>query len=59
MNMKKKKYVIPCIRIQSIESDNIMEMSLAINNNPDDSQITDGSEILINKHSVWDSESEE
>lgn len=52
--MKKKKYIIPCIRIKSMESDNIMEMSLVINNNQDDSQITDGSEILINKHSVWD-----
>lgn len=58
----KKKYLKLQTRIQPIEFEHdIMEMSLSVfdNNNPDtneDSQITNGSEILINKHSIWEYE---
>lgn len=58
----KKFYLAPKIRIQAIETeDNIMEMSLYVfdENNPntnEDSQITNGSEILGNKHSIWEDE---
>lgn len=58
----KKKYLAPMIRIQPIESeDDIMEMSLPVydEKNPytrEESNISDGSDILGNQHSVWDEE---
>ena len=54
INMK-RIYIIPTIRIQKIESEDIMEnpMSIPIYSNEDE-LIEDGSEILVNKHSVWE-----
>lgn len=57
-----KKYLKPTVKVQTIETVGcIMEASLSVfdNNNPntnEESQITDGSEILGNKHSIWDEE---
>lgn len=58
-NEKKMKYLTPKINIHTIESvDDFMDMSLCIFENnldvEDDIQITDGSQILINKQSIWD-----
>lgn len=56
----KKSYLIPQIRIQSIDTEDIMEGSLPIFNgdNPrtdaENDVITDKSEILGNSNSVWD-----
>lgn len=57
----KKSYVIPDIRIQSIDTEDIMENSLPLfngqNPNTDETDIiTSGSEILGNSGSVWDEE---
>ncbi len=43
------------IQVQSIESENLMEnpMSIPVYTNEDE-LIEDGSEILVNKHSVWE-----
>lgn len=49
-----KKYIKPKIQIQNIETDNILESSIKVYNDENDEYINDGSEILINKHSVWD-----
>lgn len=55
INMNKKHYIIPTIRIQEIESEDVMEnpMSIPVYTN-EDKLIEDGSEILANKHSVWE-----
>lgn len=58
----KRSYLIPQIRIQSIDTEDIMEGSLPIFNedNPQtdaaNDVITDKSEILGNGNSVWDVE---
>ena len=58
----KRSYLIPQIRIQSIDTEDIMEGSLPIFNedNPRtdaaNDVITDKSEILGNGNSVWDVE---
>lgn len=50
----KKQYIKPNICIQIINfNDNIMDNSLPIYDNSD-SIIEDESEILSNKHSIWD-----
>ena len=55
INMNKKHYIIPTIRIQEIDSEDIMEnpMSIPVYTNEDE-LIEDGSEILVNSHSVWE-----
>ncbi len=55
----KKTYLIPEIRIQSIDTEDIMENSLPIfngdNTKTEESDvITEKSEILGNSSSVWD-----
>lgn len=57
----KRSYLIPQIRIQSIDTEDIMEGSIPIFNgeNPQTTEsdvITDKSEILGNTNSVWDEE---
>ncbi|MBO4850314.1 MAG: hypothetical protein J5529_05345 [Prevotella sp.] len=58
----KRIYLIPTIRVQSVDAeDNILEMSLPVfdEKNPytvESSQISSGTEILVNQHSVWDEE---
>ena len=58
----KRSYLIPQIRIQSIDTEDIMEGSLPIFNedNPQtdaaNDVITDKSEILGNGNSVWEVE---
>lgn len=53
--MNKKHYIIPTIRIQEIDSEDIMENPMSIPIYSDSTEvIEDGSEILTNKHSVWD-----
>ena len=57
----KKSYLIPQIRIQSIDTEDIMEGSIPIFNgaNPDTEEtdvITNKNEILGNTNSVWDEE---
>ncbi|MBR5686645.1 MAG: hypothetical protein IKX36_01650 [Prevotella sp.] len=57
----KKSYLIPQIRIQAIDTDDIMEGSIPIFNgeNPQTEEsdvITDKSEVLGNGNSVWDVE---
>ena len=59
-NMK-KSYLIPQIRIQSIDTEDIMEGSIPIFNGENQQTtesdvITDKSEILGNTNSVWDEE---
>lgn len=59
----KKTYLTPVIRIQSIDSEEVLEASLPIfdDNNPatvKDDVITDGTEVLGNESSVWDTEEE-
>jgi len=51
----KKIYCMPMIQIKSIESEDVMEnpMSIPVYTN-DDELIEDGSEILVNNHSIWD-----
>ena len=55
----KKVYCKPTIQVQSIESENLMEnpMSIPVYTNEDE-LIEDGSEILVNKHSVWEEQYE-
>ncbi len=58
----KKSYLIPDIRIQAIDTEDLMEeqpLSLPIFNGtnpdyPETETITSGEEILGNKSSVWD-----
>ncbi len=60
----KRIYLIPQIRIQAIDTEDIMEGSLPIFNgdNPrtdaENDVITNKSEILGNSNSVWDEEEE-
>jgi hypothetical protein len=50
----KKNYLKPLIGIQTIDTYcDIMDMSLAMFSDEKD-KIVDSSEILVNKHSVWD-----
>lgn len=51
----KKIYYKPTVQIRSIDSEDLMEnpISIPIYTNEDE-LIEDGSEILVNKHSVWD-----
>lgn len=54
----KKVYTTPAIRIQLIDTEDIMEsISIAvIDSNQDDEIIKESSEILSNGASVWDEE---
>lgn len=58
----KRIYLIPTIRVQAVDAeDDILEMSLPVfdENNPNtepSSEISNGSEILVNRRSVWDEE---
>lgn len=60
----KRNYLTPKIQIQAVDTeDGILEMSLAVfdGNNPgtqESSEISNGSEILGNQHSVWDEDVE-
>ena len=56
----KRIYLIPQIRIQAIDTEDIMEGSLPIFNgdNAENDVITNKSEILGNSNSVWDEEEE-
>ncbi len=53
----KRKYVMPWIHIQNIESEDFLDESIQIHfstNSDDEILITDGSEILVNKNTVWE-----
>ena len=58
----KRIYLIPTIRIQAVDAeDDVLEMSLPVfdEKNPNteqSSEISNGAEILVNQHSVWDEE---
>ena len=54
----KKTYLKPLICVQTIDTDcDFMDMSLPMFEN-EDSKITDSSEILVNKHSIWEEDNE-
>ena len=51
----RKVYCKPRIQIQSIDSENLMDNPTSIPMFSDET-IIDDSEILINRHSIWDDE---
>ena len=55
INMNKKHYIIPTIRIQEIEFEDVMEnpMSIPVYTNEDE-LIESSEEILVNKNSIWE-----
>ena len=53
----KQKYVKPKVNVKNITSENdtmYIEMSIPIYDGELDSEITDGSQILVTEHSVWE-----